>query len=257
RPNRFLIKRKKPDRCSGFLVTEGDLLVALWIITFLSRGSSFFLMITFARSLSESRFFLMTVVSSAFAGIDAGTLRTKIAAITNAKIRIVILLFSKRGLNIRSESVARPSQDPPLTTAAGTKRKSEAPRCYCFLAPSDNALAPVTFPTFAFVRTAHQSRNRQKPKDLHAHSTVSQSRYLPGLVSVSANHSSRGADAATAARMREQYRWRACSNRDPLAPVLIAAAIAMTVPMKPCTRLKRPVPVVMSATIRTVSTVTA
>jgi len=39
----------------------------------------------------------MTVVSSAFAGIDAGTLRTKIAAIANAKIRIVILLFSKRG----------------------------------------------------------------------------------------------------------------------------------------------------------------
>ena len=60
-----------------------------------------------------------------------------------------------------------------------------------------------------------------------------QSRYLPGLVSVSAVASSTVAATATAARIRKPYRCPTFSKTNPLAPVLIAAAIAMTVPMKP------------------------
>jgi hypothetical protein len=84
-----------------------------------------------------------------------------------------------------------------------------------------------------------------------------QSRYLAGLVSGIASHSNAVAIAEAAARIRNPSQLPSASKRNPVAVVLIEAAMAIRVPMAPRTKLNRPVPVVRSVITRIVSTVTA
>ena len=73
-----------------------------------------------------------------------------------------------------------------------------------------------------------------------------QSRYLAGIVSGIAAHSNVVAMAEAAARIRKPSQWPSPWKINPVAVVLIEAAMAIKVPTDPRTKLNRPVPVVRS-----------
>jgi hypothetical protein len=82
-------------------------------------------------------------------------------------------------------------------------------------------------------------------RDHSARPYGNQSRYLAGLVSGIATHNNAVAIAEATARIRKPSQLPSASKRNPVAVVLIEAAMAISVPMNPRTKLNRPVPVVM------------
>src|SRR5499427_2938162 len=86
--------------------------------TLLSRGSSFFFMITLARSLSKSRCYLITVVCSAFAGTAAGRPRAKPARDRERQNTHLFSLFQNASVLLfaSSNNAAAPGHVPDFAS---------------------------------------------------------------------------------------------------------------------------------------------